>query len=185
MVRLFCIQLVAALSISVAQSTPVSAQVSENVSVSKKALVLLKETRGQRNARLEAASYLKYYSFSRKGLIDQLLYEGYTRKEATYGVDVAKTNWSHQAVKTARSYLKYSSFSRKSLIDQLLYEGYTRHQATYGVDVTKTNWSHQAVKTARSYLKYSTFSRKGLYAQLIYEGFTPHQAAFGVNKAYK
>ena len=34
----------------------------------------------------KAASYLKYSSFSRSGLIDQLLFEGFTPEQAEYGV---------------------------------------------------------------------------------------------------
>ncbi len=33
-----------------------------------------------------AASYLEISSFSRDGLIDQLVFEGYTQEEAEYGV---------------------------------------------------------------------------------------------------
>jgi hypothetical protein len=33
-----------------------------------------------------AADYLEYSSFSRQGLLDQLLYEGFTPSEAEYGV---------------------------------------------------------------------------------------------------
>ena len=34
-----------------------------------------------------AADYLEYSSFSRSGLIDQLLYEGFSQAEAEYGVN--------------------------------------------------------------------------------------------------
>ena len=34
----------------------------------------------------QAANYLEFKAFSRSGLIDQLLYEGYTQKQAEYGV---------------------------------------------------------------------------------------------------
>ncbi len=37
-------------------------------------------------AALKAADYLDYSSFSRQGLIDQLLYEGFTPDEAVFGV---------------------------------------------------------------------------------------------------
>ncbi|MBM7481016.1 Ltp family lipoprotein [Oerskovia jenensis] len=37
-------------------------------------------------AAASAASYLAYTSFSRSGLIDQLVYEGFTVEQATYGV---------------------------------------------------------------------------------------------------
>ncbi|WP_373068810.1 Ltp family lipoprotein, partial [Gemmatimonas sp.] len=34
-----------------------------------------------------AANYLKFSSFSRKGLIDQLKFEGFSAAEAEYGVN--------------------------------------------------------------------------------------------------
>ena len=37
-------------------------------------------------AALKAAQYLDFQSFSRSGLIDQLLFEGFTQEEAEYGV---------------------------------------------------------------------------------------------------
>jgi SOS response regulatory protein OraA/RecX len=94
------------------------------------------ETAGQYNARKSAQSYLKYSSFSRTGLINQLLYEGFSSADATYGTDAQNADWNVQASKTALSYLKYSSFSRSGLIGQLLYEGFTQAQAEYGVSTT-------------------------------------------------
>ncbi|NLH26756.1 MAG: hypothetical protein GX472_10355, partial [Methanomicrobiales archaeon] len=80
-------------------------------------------TLGQRNAASKALSYLKYSSFSRDGLIDQLEFEGFSHQEAVYGVDQSGANWNEQAALKAKSYLKYSSFSRSGLIDQLEFEG--------------------------------------------------------------
>jgi hypothetical protein len=80
--------------------------------------------------------YLDYSAFSREGLIDQLKYEGYSKEDATYGVDSTNAHWNEQAIKSAKEYLDYSSFSRGALIDQLIYEGYTREQAEYGVSKT-------------------------------------------------
>ena len=34
----------------------------------------------------KAKDYLEYQAFSRKGLLDQLLFEGFTRAQAQYGV---------------------------------------------------------------------------------------------------
>ena len=45
------------------------------------------ETIGQENARESAQNYLDSMSFSRSGLIDQLLYEGFSQAEAEYGVN--------------------------------------------------------------------------------------------------
>jgi len=91
-------------------------------------------TASQQQAVRSAQSYLKSSSFSRQGLIDQLVYEKYTLAQATFGVDAQNADWNAQAAKTAAAYLKSSSFSRQGLIDQLVYEKYTLAQATFGVD---------------------------------------------------
>ncbi len=46
-------------------------------------------TAGQENALRSAEDYLDYSAFSRSGLIEQLMYEGYTREQAEYGVNEA------------------------------------------------------------------------------------------------
>jgi Host cell surface-exposed lipoprotein len=92
------------------------------------------ETAGQENARESAESYLDLKAFSRQGLINQLKFEGFSVKDATYGVDAQKANWNKQAAASAQDYLDMSSFSRDGLIDQLIFEGYTRPQAEYGVN---------------------------------------------------
>lgn len=89
-------------------------------------------TAGQRNAVRTAKSYLDYTAFSRKGLIQQLEYEGFSTAEATFAVDSIAVDWNAQAAKAAKSYLDYSGFSRGGLIGQLEYEGYTPAQAAYG-----------------------------------------------------
>ena len=94
------------------------------------------ETVSQRNPRQTAADYLEYTSFSRRGLIEQLEYEGFTQGDAEYGVDALNVDWNEQAAKTAAGYLEYTSFSRSGLIDQLVYEGFTQAQAEYGVSTT-------------------------------------------------
>jgi hypothetical protein len=75
-------------------------------------------------------------AFSRKGLIEQLKFEGYSTKDATYGVDALKANWNEQAALKAADYLDMSSFSRSGLIEQLEFEGFTSSQAKYGVKST-------------------------------------------------
>jgi SOS response regulatory protein OraA/RecX len=140
------------------------------------------ESIGQKNAKSKAASYLDYSFFSRSGLIDQLLYEKFSRADAEYAVDAVKANWKLQAAGKAESYLSYSAFSRSGLVDQLLYEGFTSSEAEFGVASTNANWNLQAAKKAKSYLEYSAFSRQGLIDQLKYEGFTQSQAEYGVSK---
>ena len=142
-----------------------------------------RETQTQRQARLMARDYLDFSPFSRSGLIEQLKYEGFSARAATYGVDHVRVSWYRQAFLAARGYLEHQHFSRSGLIDQLRYEGFTWSQAVYGVDHLDVSWYRQAMLVARDYLENQRFSRAGLIDQLIYEGFTRSQAVYGVNKA--
>lgn len=88
---------------------------------------------GNTNAKNKALSYLRSLPFSHSGLVKQLLYEGFTQEQATYGADNCGADWNKQASLKAQAYLRSLSFSRQGLINQLLYEGYTQEQAEYGV----------------------------------------------------
>lgn len=81
----------------------------------------------------KAYGYLQLSSFSRSGLVDQLLNDGLSREEAVYAVDHVGADWEAQAEKSAWCYLSLSSFSRSGLYDQLIYEGFTPEEASYGV----------------------------------------------------
>ena len=91
-------------------------------------------TLGERNAKDKALDYLDSMSFSRQGLVDQLLYEGFSLAEAVYGVNAIDADWNEQAALKAQDYLDSMSFSRQGLVDQLLYEGFTQAQVEYGVN---------------------------------------------------
>lgn len=149
------------------------------------------ETSAQRDAVDTARSYLRFMSFSRQGLIEQLEYEGFTTSDATYGVDAQNADWYQQAVLTAENYLDVMSFSRSGLIDQLLYEGFTDAEATHGADTAfasadasgsgETASQANARESAASYLSYMAFSRTGLIDQLEYEGYSTADATYGVD----
>ena len=138
-------------------------------------------TNAQKNAVRTAQSYLESSGFSRKGLIEQLDYDGYTIGDATTAIDSLDMNWLKQAKKTAKSYLQDSGFSRKGLIEQLDYDGYTISDATTAVDSLDMNWIKQAKKTAKSYLRDSGFSRDGLIEQLEYDGYSVNDATAAVD----
>lgn len=93
-------------------------------------------TVSQQNALRSAENYLGFSAFSRSGLIDQLKFEDYSKKDATWAVDRVTVDWNEQAAKSAKNYLEMTAFSRKGLIDQLVFEGFTRKQAEYGVSKT-------------------------------------------------
>jgi colicin import membrane protein len=128
-----------------------------------------------------AASYLRYSSFSRDGLINQLEYEGYTTEEATAAVDAQGADWNAQAVGSAESYLGFTAFSRQWLIEQLEFDGYTNSEATFGVDAQNADWNEQASQSAKDLLSFGGFSRQGLIDQLEYEGYTNSEATFGAD----
>jgi hypothetical protein len=140
------------------------------------------ETAGQRNARGSAESYIRNMAFSREGLIDQLLYEGYSQADAEYGVDAIDVDWTDQAALSAKSYLRSMAFSKEGLIDQLIYEGFSDADAAYGAEASGADWNEQAALSAASYLRSMTFSRQGLIDQLLYEGFSLSQAEYGVGQ---
>jgi host cell surface-exposed lipoprotein len=91
-----------------------------------------KLTRAQQNAIQSAKDYLAYSAFSRSGLIDQLVFEGYSKADATFATDSLHVDWNEQAFLSAQAYLDYSSFSLSGLIEQLKYEGFSKAQAEYG-----------------------------------------------------
>jgi hypothetical protein len=87
---------------------------------------------GQQNALRSAEDYIDYTSFSRKGLIQQLEFEGYSSADATWAVDQLSVDWNQQAALKGAEYLDYTSFSRQGFVDQLVFEGFTAAEAEYG-----------------------------------------------------
>lgn len=116
------------------QSVNAKETVSENTKITITFSLGKEPTVSQQNAVKKAKSYLNFSAFSRKGLIEQLEFEGFSTEDATYGVDNVNADWDEQAVKKAKSYLSFSAFSRKGLIEQLEFEGFTYEQAVYGVE---------------------------------------------------
>lgn len=141
-------------------------------------------TVGEQMAVASAKNYLRVSAFSKKGLIEQLEFEGYSIAEATYAVNNCGANWTEQAVKSAKNYLRVSAFSKKGLFEQLQFEGYLLDEATYAVNNCGADWKEQAVKSAKNYLNMMPFSKKELIAQLEFEGFTNEEATYGVEQAY-
>lgn len=91
-------------------------------------------TSGEMNALKKAESYLRFTAFSKKGLLEQLKFEGFSTSESTYAANNVEVDWMEQAALKAESYLKFTSFSKKGLLDQLKFEGFTTAQAEYGVE---------------------------------------------------
>jgi Host cell surface-exposed lipoprotein len=89
-------------------------------------------TTNRTQATRAAKQYLRISGFSKKSLIEQLKYDGYSTSDATYGATHAGANWMTQAVRSAKQYLHVSPFSFSGMVEQLQYDGYTRAQAVHG-----------------------------------------------------
>lgn len=116
-------------------STPPSAATQPSPKVTHKPAPTTKPklTGSQEQAVGTAEDYLDTSAFSKSGLIDQLVYEGFSQADAKYAVAHITVNWNEQAALSAKEYLDVSHFSRSGLIGQLEYEGFTHSQAVYGV----------------------------------------------------
>lgn len=91
-------------------------------------------TVSQQQAVAKAESYLNFQAFSKKSLVDQLKYEGFSDADSKYAVDNITVDWLEQAAKKAESYLDHQAFSRSGLIGQLKFEGFTAEEAKHGAD---------------------------------------------------
>lgn len=80
-----------------------------------------------------ARSYLDLMAFSRSGLVEQLVFEGFPEDTAAWAVDQVGPDWNAEAAESAVSYLDTMAFSREGLLEQLEFEGFTPEQAEHGV----------------------------------------------------
>ncbi|MDR3344101.1 MAG: Ltp family lipoprotein [Oscillospiraceae bacterium] len=92
------------------------------------------ESAETRNCRKKAEQYLKTLSFSKTGLVKQLVYEGYSKTIAQNAVDNLDVDWKKQCALKAEQYLKTSAFSKAGLRTQLEYEGFTSSEIDYGIE---------------------------------------------------
>ena len=90
-------------------------------------------TVSQQQALAKAQLYLEAQSFSRQGLIDQLVYEEFSEEDAAAAIDALDVDWNAQAAAHAENYLEIQPFSHDALVGQLEYDGFTAEQAEYGV----------------------------------------------------
>ena len=72
-------------------------------------------TTAQASAKRSAESYLDYSGFSKKGLIDQLKFEGFSTKDSEVAIDTMKVNWNAEADESAKSYMEMSASHARDL----------------------------------------------------------------------
>lgn len=127
-----------------------------------------------------ATRFNNHTGYSKQGLLDQLLYQGYSYEAAWYAVDNVAADWYLNARRSAEGYVLYSGYSKVGLHQQLLYEGYLPEEATYGVETVDTDWYENARRSAVSYQRYSDMTVEQIYEQLIIDGYTPDEADHGL-----
>ena len=86
------------------------------------------------NAIESAEAYNKVLSYSKKGIIEKLKYEGFSEDIAECAVKSINANWKENCVRSAYSYLDLFSFSKKELIHQLDYDGFTPEEIDYAMN---------------------------------------------------
>lgn len=87
----------------------------------------------QEQAVKKAQSYLQFTSFSKKGLAEQLEFEGFSSADAAYGAEHSGADWNEQAAKSAASYVRLMSMSNAELRDQLAFGGFTESEIAYAI----------------------------------------------------
>ena len=93
-------------------------------------------TSDQEEALVAAKDYLEWSCFSYSGLIDQLIYEGFTEDSSIYAANNCGADWNEQAVKSAKNYLNCFMLSKEELKYELVhYAGFTNEQANYALNI--------------------------------------------------
>ena len=75
--------------------------------------------------------YLDMTGFSRTGVIEQLVFEGFST-EAAFAADTIAPDWNAECAQKAQVYLDMTGFSREGLIAQLEFEGFEPAQIEAG-----------------------------------------------------
>lgn len=86
------------------------------------------------NAIESAEAYSNVFAYSKKELIEQLKYEGFSEDIAECAAKSINANWKENCVRSAYSYLEIISYSKKELIEQLDYVGFTPEEIDYAIN---------------------------------------------------
>lgn len=94
----------------------------------------LAETAPEIEINTRVGIYLDMLSFSRQGLIDQLLFDGYPEDAVIAAVDACGADWQEQAFRFVEDMLEYyPDTTEESMLSMLLSDGYTQEEAETAV----------------------------------------------------
>ena len=86
------------------------------------------------NAIESAEAYSNIFAYSKKGLIENLKYDGFSEDIAECAAKSINANWKENCVRSAHSYLEIISYSKEELIHQLDYVGFTAEEIDYAMN---------------------------------------------------
>ena len=93
-----------------------------------------------KNVKEEGDNYLKCDDFSKKGLMEQLIFVGYNDDEVDYAIKkLEKYNWSKECLDCAKSYIEVfgkNHFTPDTLREQLRFEKFKEDEINYAISLT-------------------------------------------------
>lgn len=91
-----------------------------------------KRTSEKENAYKTAREYASSMNMSRRGVYEQLIFEGFSEIDSNEALErLSEINWKANALKSAISYQNEQSMSKKEIREQLIFEGFTQEEADY------------------------------------------------------
>lgn len=133
-----------------------------------------------------AENLIRYSAYSYDGLIDALIANGYTEKDAANAVKkLEDTDWSDQAYKAADKLLEKMPYSKEGLKKKLIEDKFTKQQAEYAAGTVETSWQVQAYKRAKIYIGSEALEAEELAGKLINDGFEKQDVEYAVNAIFE
>jgi hypothetical protein len=140
-------------------------------------------------AKNAAQTTVDFAFFSRRDVIEALVFQGYSNELATQAVDSLNVDWNLEAKQQAQDLVRQAGSSRLWLLgfleDQL---GFLASEAAEGVDSLNLDYLEQAVRATVGFLTRNPCDEQGVYSyyyvfDYLYEreGFDLYEADHGVN----
>lgn len=94
-----------------------------------------KITKEQENAQKSAEGYAMM-NMSRQGVIDQLVFDKFSKADAEWAVKQLDegVSWKENALGSAKTYYGKMNMSKSAVYDQLLFDKFTKEEAQYAID---------------------------------------------------
>ncbi len=121
--------------------------------------------------------------YSKPALIDELVYFGYKKADATKGIDKAKINFKNNAVFYLKEMVEYSVVTAETAESRLKEYGFTTAETNYALSKVKIDWHKSLTNAIKNELNYGV-SKQYLIDNYTndYLGFTEAQVLQVINE---